>query len=178
MEKIANFEQKQIIKSEQENSEEEIIQEIYDNRKVYLIDGESGNIIEDVTEKDMVGEVFKHSDSDIIQFLLTYGSRELKVLEQGDQLRTYIKKIEGVDEKNQTTLLYKTAKLIMQNYVNKTAKEHHYRLQTSYEKMHRWAEKKGREIFKWDSPPPVEEIVDEHVEYDVAISPVAQFGKK
>ncbi|MDD4333287.1 MAG: hypothetical protein PHT51_04205 [Patescibacteria group bacterium] len=87
---------------------------------------------------------------------LEYGQKRLAVYYEKDiqNVETYLDNIKDGSEKkeNETSLLYKAAKKLIQQFADDAQQKIGYTLFTKFEKMRDWATSynKGRLIFDWD----------------------------
>ena len=124
-----------------ERSEMEIIEEIIRSKKQKVDDYYPGWLI----------------------YTLSYGSKTLEVRFKPDRREagTYIENTKESSERleNETTLLYKAVKIILQDFVFHNNLSVDYFIRTENEHIRDWAKNRGEQIFHWDN---VEEYKDEN----------------
>lgn len=112
---------------------------------------------EEKSEKEIIDGILKQikpeNTENYLQFILSFGDKSLEISigNISNRITTYIENVTGDKQPGATMYLYKAAKIIMQNAVNKLNKEMSYTLMTNNQKMKAWAETTGKEIFAWDS---------------------------
>jgi len=108
---------------------------------------------EELVEKIIAGVKIGFDKQGYETTILRFGNKELIItfLDDSRLFKTHIenKKTEEPKTQSETTLLYMAARRVMQQITNKAGFRLHYRIETKFPKMAKWALTTGDLIFHW-----------------------------
>ena len=120
-----------------------------------LVESESASeeeIVREILKNKVIDETFEHRENSTA-YRLTYGKKDLIVtlLKTDNQVFTFVynDRDESFAEDNETTLLYKAARSLMQEFANEQGSPIKYTFLSEFDSMKNWAESKGGQIFNW-----------------------------
>lgn len=140
--------------------EEEIINEIFYNTRLEISTKDSIEYPENFEDLSKIENSYSEGDKEgKIFYNLKYGNRKLKLTRSvGENIfGVYVSDIDVGNEgyrknkENQTTLLFKTVKKILEEYSSSNDKDPLLLLETQHKSLKDWAVFVGNKIFKWEN---------------------------